>query len=86
MGKEYVAATEIQEASPADGEATPSASETLRMTEEQWIVSVQMVADQRWIEVRVDKARWEKLNEGDRVKVTYREGKYTGTTWGAEIR
>ena len=87
MGKEHVEATEIQEASPGEGETAASPTESSpRMTEEQWVVSVQMVADQRWLDVRVDKARWENLKEGDRVKVTYREGKYTGTAWGAEIR
>ena len=29
--------------------------------------------------------QWEKLRENDRVKVTYRAGKYTGTVWDAEI-
>ena len=91
MGKEHIEPMEIEEpeideASPGESEAEPSAAGTPRMSEEQWIVSVQMVADQRWIDVRVDKSRWEKLKEGDRVKVTYREGKYTGTVWAAEIR
>jgi hypothetical protein len=56
------------------------------MTDEEWIVSVEMVADQRRLNIPVEKARWEKIKEGDRVKVTYREGKYTGTAWTAEIR
>jgi hypothetical protein len=94
MGKEHVESVEIVEAadnSSADGvSSTPAPSpgqgSPARMTEEQWIVSVQMVADRRWIDVPVDEARWEKLKEGDRVKVTYREGKYTGTAWAAEIR
>jgi hypothetical protein len=94
MGKEHVQPMEIVEAtddsatadvSPAR-DASPAQSGSPRMTEEEWIVSVQMVSNQRWIDVRVDKARWEKLKEGDRVKVTYREGKYTGTAWAAEIR
>ena len=94
MGKEHVEPVEIVEAAEdgaADG-VSPMPADSLaqgsspRMTEEQWIVSVQMVADRRWIDVPVEKARWEKLKEGDRVKVTYREGKYTGTAWAAEIR
>jgi hypothetical protein len=51
---------------------------------EQWIVKARMV-DNRRIEVRADRAQWEKLRENDRVKVTYRVGKYTGTVWDAEI-
>ena len=52
---------------------------------EQWIVSVEMVNDLRRIEVRVDQPRWEALKVGDRVKVTYKTGKYTGTVWDSEI-
>ena len=49
------------------------------MTEEQWIVQVQMVSGLKRIKVQTDKAHWEKLKIGDRIKVSYRQGKYTGT-------
>lgn len=52
---------------------------------EQWLVTVRMLADGRTIHVHADQARWQKLRESDRVKVTYRMGKYTGTVWDAEI-
>lgn len=52
---------------------------------EQWIVKVRMRDNGRRIEVRADRAKWEKLRENDRVKVTYRMGKCTGTVWDAEI-
>jgi hypothetical protein len=52
---------------------------------EQWLVKVRMLDDGRRIQVHADRAQWEKLRENDRVKVTYRIGKYTGTVWGAEI-
>ena len=55
-------------------------------TEEQWRVKVQLVADGRRFNVQADKAKWEKLKPGDRIKVKYSEGKYTGTVWGAEIQ
>ena len=55
------------------------------MTEEQWIVRVQMVSDLKRIKVQTDKAHWEKIKLGDRIKVSYREGKYTGTVWAADI-
>jgi hypothetical protein len=38
------------------------------------------------IEVRADRAQWEKLHENDQVNVTYRVAKYTGTVWDAEIK
>jgi hypothetical protein len=55
-------------------------------TEEQWSVKVRLVADGRRFNVQADKAKWEKLKPGDRIKVKYSEGKYTGTVWGAEIQ
>jgi len=55
------------------------------MTDEQWIVRVQMVADLQRIKVQTDKARYDKVKVGDRIKVSYRKGKYTGTVWASEI-
>ena len=52
---------------------------------EQWIVKVRMLDNGRIIQVHADQAKWEKLRENDRVKVSYRTGKYTGTVWAAEI-
>ncbi|HWM26752.1 MAG TPA: hypothetical protein VNP98_18185 [Chthoniobacterales bacterium] len=53
---------------------------------EQWIVGVQFVQGGRRFNVHTDRSRWEKLKIGDRVNVSYREGKYTGTVWSAEIK
>jgi hypothetical protein len=53
-------------------------------TNEQWIVKVRMLDNGRKIQVRADRAQWEKLRENDRVKVTYRATKYTGTVWDAD--
>jgi hypothetical protein len=53
---------------------------------EQWLVTVKMIHDLRLIDVHADQAQFQKLKEGDRVKVTYKMGKYTGTVWDAEIR
>jgi hypothetical protein len=55
------------------------------LKDEQWIVKVRMLDDGHRIQVHSDRAQWEKLRENERVKVTYRVGKYTGTVWGAEI-
>ena len=54
-------------------------------SDEQWIVRVQMVADLRRIKVQTDKAHWDKVKVDDQINVSYREGKYTGTVWAADI-
>jgi hypothetical protein len=53
---------------------------------EQWFVEVQLVHGGRRFNVHTDRDQWEKLKVGDRVDVSYREGKYTGTVWSAEIK
>ena len=53
---------------------------------EQWIVQVRMVSDRRLVNVQVDEPQWQRVKEGDRVRVTYRLGKYTGTVWGADMK
>ena len=35
--------------------------------------------------VQTDQPQWEKVKISDRIKVTYRQAKYTGTVWDAEI-
>ncbi|MEY2481807.1 MAG: hypothetical protein QOK24_335 [Verrucomicrobiota bacterium] len=52
---------------------------------EQWIVKLQMISDLRRLTAFPDKARWENLKVGDRVKVTYKQGKYTGSIWSVDI-
>jgi ribosomal protein L19 len=49
-------------------------------------VKVEMIYDLRKIDIRADRQQFEKLKEGDRIKVAYRIGKYTGTVWDAEIK
>jgi hypothetical protein len=75
IGKAYVAASK-------EGEEIKDERST---NHEQWIVRVRMRDNGRTIEVRADRAQWEKLRENDHVKVTYRTGNYTGTVWDAEI-
>jgi hypothetical protein len=53
-------------------------------TDEQWIVRVKMIAGLR-IKVQTDKAHWDKVKVGDQINISYREGKYTGTVWAADI-
>jgi hypothetical protein len=52
---------------------------------EQWRINVRMIEGGRGFTVRAKKAQFERLKVGDRVKVRYREGKYTGTVWSSEI-
>lgn len=52
---------------------------------EQWLVKVRMVEGGRQINVQAEQAQYEKLKLGDRVRVSYREGKYTHTVWSAQI-
>jgi hypothetical protein len=55
------------------------------MLNEQWLVKVEMVEVSRRFNVHTDRAHYDKLKVGDRIKVRYDEGKYTGTVWGTEI-
>jgi hypothetical protein len=67
-------------------EARGTSRDPRALKAEQWIVKVRMLDDGRRIQVHAGQAQWEKLREGDQVKVTYRAGKYTGTVWDAEIK
>ena len=75
IGKDYVAAVKKGE-EIKDQRAT---------NHDQWIVKARMRDNGRTIEVRADRAQWEKLRENDQIRVTYRTGNYTGTVWDAEI-
>lgn len=55
------------------------------MSDEQWIVKVKMINDLRQFNVMTDKLHWDKVKAGDQVTISYRQGKYTGTVWAAEI-
>jgi len=54
-------------------------------TDEQWIVRIRMIADSRGLTAFTEKKRWETLKPGDRVKVTYSKGNYTGSIWSVRI-
>jgi len=53
--------------------------------EEQWRIEVQIVDNGRWQTLLTDRAHYDKLKVGDRIKIAYYQGKYTGTVWAAEI-
>ena len=52
---------------------------------EQWRVTVQTISDGRTFNLQTDQSHFDKLKEGDRIRVAYHVGKYTGTVWGAEL-
>ena len=53
---------------------------------EQRLVKVRMITDARTFNVPAEQKQFDKLKEGDRVKVRYRVGKYTNAVWAAEIQ
>ena len=53
---------------------------------DQWIIRTRMIYDQRAVNVHCEKDQFERVKVGDRVTVTYSQGKYTGTIWGGQIR
>ena len=55
------------------------------LKDEQWRVRVRTIYDGRTFNVQADQDQFDKLKEGDRVRVRYQLGKYTKTVWGAEI-
>jgi hypothetical protein len=53
--------------------------------EEQWRIHVQIVDIGESKLIQSDRAHYDKLKIGDRIRVAYYKGKYTGTVWAAEI-
>ena len=74
------------ETTTAEEETSGPALDARAVDHEQWIVTVELVADLKKIDVRVEPAQWEKLKPGDHVHLSYRQGKYTGTVWSAELK
>src|SRR5437773_8048437 len=66
-------------------EARGTSRDPRALKAEQWLVKVRMIDDGRTFNVRAEQAQFDKVKEGDRVKVKYRIGKYTKTVWGSEI-
>ena len=66
-------------------EARGTSRDPRALKDEQWLVKVRMIDDGRTFNVQADQGQFDKLKEGDRVRVKYRIGKYTKTVWSAEI-
>jgi len=56
------------------------------LTNEQWLVRVELISGGRKIDVHADRRQYEKVKPGDHVQISYHTGKYTGTIWSAEIK
>lgn len=54
-------------------------------SEEKWLIKAEMVEVGRSFNIYTDRVHYDKVKLGDRIKVRYSEGKYTGTVWGSEI-
>ena len=54
-------------------------------THEQWLIKVEAVQDGKRFTIHADRAHFLKYKVGDRVRVRYKVGNYTGTVWGATI-
>jgi hypothetical protein len=54
-------------------------------TDEQWRIRVEIAAARQSQVIRTDRAHYDKLKIGDRIKVRYRQGQYTGKVWFADI-
>ncbi len=66
-------------------EVRGTAKDPRAISEEQWRLEVQIVSNGRRLTIQTDRAHYEKLKPGDRIKVRYSEGNYTGTAWSADI-
>jgi hypothetical protein len=53
--------------------------------EEQWRVTVQIENIGLSKLIQTDRAHYDKLKVGDRIRVAYYKGNYTGTVWAADI-
>lgn len=54
-------------------------------THEKWLIKVEAIQDGRRFTIHSDRAHFLKYKVGDRVRVRYKVGNYTGTVWDATI-
>ena len=54
-------------------------------THEQWLLKVETTQDGRRFTIHADRAHFLKYKVGDRLRVRYKVGNYTGTVWDARI-
>jgi len=66
-------------------EARGTGRDPRALKDERCLVKVRLMDNGRMFNVPADRSQFERIKEGDRVRVRYRVGKYTGTVWAAEI-
>ena len=54
-------------------------------SQEKWLMKVEMIQDLRRFTILADRAHFLKYKVGDRVRVRYKEGNYSGTVWDSQI-
>jgi primosomal protein N' len=54
-------------------------------SQEKWLMKVEMIQDRRRFTILADRAHFLKYKVGDRVRVRYKQGNYTGTVWDSQI-
>lgn len=54
-------------------------------TQEQWLMKVEAAQDAKRFTIHAHRAHFLKYKVGDRVRVRYKVGNYTGTVWNARI-
>ncbi len=67
-------------------DARGTAKDPRATAHERWLVRVELISGRRKFTVPADREQYDKLKPGDRVEISYREGKYTGTAWSVEIK
>jgi hypothetical protein len=54
-------------------------------SQEKWLMKAEMIQDRRRFTILADRAHFLKYKVGDKVRVRYKEGNYTGTVWDSQI-
>jgi hypothetical protein len=54
-------------------------------SQEKWLMKIEMIQDRRRFTLLADRAHFLKYKVGDKMRVRYKEGNYTGTVWDSQI-
>jgi hypothetical protein len=54
-------------------------------SDEQWRITVHIADARQSHTIQSDRAHYDKLKVGDRIRVRYRQGQFTGQVWIADI-
>jgi hypothetical protein len=76
---------EVREMTEEEVAASDALMKKVRGTSKDPRIEAQMVSNGRRLTIQTDRAHYEKIKVGDRIKVRFSEGNYTGTAWSADI-